>query len=240
MALSATSVLPRNLRAAAKRESGSIQVSPRLIRIAALSATDALSELATGPDGLTEEEAQRRLEEFGPNVVADEERFTRLRLFIKACLNPLVILLAVLATISFATAQNTSDNVGGMLMVVMVVLGVSLRFIQEARADAAAAKLKAMIRVTATVVRERNRARNSAGRAGSGDIVKLAAGDMIPADVRILSLQRPVSDPGQPDRRVVSGREIRCARSARRQDAAGTQVTSVSWAPASKAVRPPR
>ena len=78
MALSATSVLPRNLRAAAKRESGSIQVSPRLIRIAALSAVDALSELATGPDGLTEEEAQRRLEEFGPNVVARDERFTRI------------------------------------------------------------------------------------------------------------------------------------------------------------------
>ena len=62
MALSASSVLPRNIRAAAKRESGSIQVSSRLIRIAALSAAQALSQLETGPDGLTEEEAQRRLE----------------------------------------------------------------------------------------------------------------------------------------------------------------------------------
>ena len=187
MALSATSVLPRNLRAAAKRESGSIQVSPRLIRIAALSATDTLSELATGPDGLTEEEAQRRLEEFGPNVVACDERFTRLRLFIRSCLNPLVILLAVLATVSFATAQNTSDIVGGMLMVVMIVLGVSLRFIQEARADSAAAKLKAMITVTATVVRSGTAREIPLAELVSGDIVKLAAGDMIPADIRILS-----------------------------------------------------
>ena len=166
MALSASSVLPRNIRAAAKRESGSIQVSSRIIRIAALSAAESLSELQTGPDGLTEEEAQRRLEEFGPNVVARDERFTRLRLFVRSCLNPLVILLAVLATVSFATAQDTSDIVGGMLMVMMVVLGVSLRFIQEARADAAAAKLKAMIRVTATVVRGGKRAGNSPGRAG--------------------------------------------------------------------------
>jgi P-type Mg2+ transporter len=187
MALSATSVLPRNLRAAAKRESGSIQVSPRLIRIAALSAVDALSELATGPDGLTEEEAQRRLEEFGPNVVARDERFTRLRLFIRSCLNPLVILLAVLATVSFGTAQNTSDIVGGMLMVVMIVLGVSLRFVQEARADSAAAKLKAMITVTATVVRSGTAREIPLAELVSGDIVKLAAGDMIPADIRVLS-----------------------------------------------------
>jgi Mg2+-importing ATPase len=187
MALSASSVLPRNLRAAARRESGSIQVSPRLIRIAALPAAQVLSELATGPDGLTEEEAERRLEEFGPNVVARDERFTRLRLFIRSCLNPLVILLAVLATISFATAQNTSDVVGGMLMVAMIVLGVSLRFIQEARADSAAAKLKAMITVTATVVRNGTAREIPLAELVPGDIVKLAAGDMIPADIRILS-----------------------------------------------------
>jgi hypothetical protein len=73
MALNAGSVLPRNLRPAAKHEVGLIQVSSRLIGIAALSAAEALSELQTGPDGLTEEEAQRRLEEFGPNVVARDE-----------------------------------------------------------------------------------------------------------------------------------------------------------------------
>ena len=187
MALSASSVLPRNLRAAVKRESGSIQVSPRLIRIATLSAAEAVSQLETGPDGLTEEEAQRRLEEFGPNVVARDERFTRLRLFIRSCLNPLVILLAVLASVSFATAQDTSDIVGGILMVVMIVLGVSLRFIQEARADSAAAKLKAMITVTATVVRGGTAREIPLAELVSGDIVKLAAGDMIPADIRILS-----------------------------------------------------
>jgi P-type Mg2+ transporter len=187
MALSASSVLPRNIRAAARREGASIQVSPRLIRIAALSATQALSELETGPDGLTEEEAQRRLEKFGPNVVARDERFTRLRLFIRSCLNPLVILLAILATVSFVTAKDTSDIVGGILMVAMIVLGVSLRFIQEARADSAAAKLKAMITVTATVLRGGIAREIPLAELVPGDIVKLAAGDMIPADIRILS-----------------------------------------------------
>ncbi|MBV8453247.1 MAG: magnesium-translocating P-type ATPase, partial [Deltaproteobacteria bacterium] len=81
----------------------------------------------------------------------------------------------------------TSDIVGGTLMVAMVILGVSLRFVQEARADIAAAKLKAMIRVTATVVRGGVEKEIPLAELVPGDIVKLAAGDMIPADVRILS-----------------------------------------------------
>jgi P-type Mg2+ transporter len=178
--------LPHGFRIT-KRNDSHIQVSPRLTRLASLPADRVLAELKTSPDGLTDEEAQRRLEEFGPNVVTQEERYTRLRLFIRACLNPLVILLLVLAIISFMTAEDVSDVVGGSLMVVMVVLGVSLRFIQEARADTAAAKLKAMIRVTATVVRGAADREIPLADLVEGDIVKLAAGDMVPADVRILT-----------------------------------------------------
>src|SRR6516165_854598 len=116
MALSPTSVLPRDIRTTFRRESG-IQVSAKLIRSASCPAEQVLPEFDTRADGLTEEEAQHRLEVFGPNVVARDERFTWLRLFIRACLNPLVILLSVLAIISFATAEDSSDIVGGMLMV---------------------------------------------------------------------------------------------------------------------------
>jgi P-type Mg2+ transporter len=178
--------LPRNLRIA-RRPNGHIHVSERLTRMASLPPNEVLAELATGPDGLTEEEAQRRLEEFGPNVVTQESRFTKLKLFGRACANPLVILLSVLAIISFATAENASDLVGGSLMVAMVVLGVSLRFIQEARADTAAAKLKAMIRVTATVVRGGVAQEIPLADLVEGDIIRLAAGDMIPADIRLLT-----------------------------------------------------
>jgi P-type Mg2+ transporter len=186
MAASPTSVLPRNIRAAVRRASA-IQVSEKLIRSASRPAEVILSEVDTRVEGLTEDEAQRRLEVFGPNVVARDERFTWLKLFLRACLNPLVILLSVLAVISFATAEDVSDIVGGTLMVAMVILGVSLRFVQEARADSAAAKLKAMIRVTATVVRDACEKEIPLAELVPGDIVKLAAGDMIPADVRILS-----------------------------------------------------
>jgi len=189
MGISASSVLPRNLRWAwaAKREQGTIQVSPKIVRLAALAPDQALSHLDATADGLTEEEAQARLEKYGANVVANDERFTRLKLFVMACLNPLVILLAVLATVSFATAESASDVVGGFLMVAMIVLGVSLRFVQEARADTAAAKLKAMISVTATVLRDRAAREIPLAELVPGDVVKLAAGDMIPADVRLLT-----------------------------------------------------
>jgi magnesium-transporting ATPase (P-type) len=69
----------------------------------------------------------------------------------------------------------------------MVILGVALRFIQESKADSAAAKLKAMIKVTATVVREGKPAEVPLQCLVPGDIVKLCAGDMIPGDVRILT-----------------------------------------------------
>ncbi len=187
MASFPSSVLPKNITPAAKRDKGVAEFSLKLSRTASLPADQALAELQSSPEGLSEEEAIHRIEVFGPNVVAAEQRFTRLRLLIRACLNPLVILLVVLAVISFATAETASDLVGGGVMVAMVVMGVSLRFIQEARADAAAAKLKAMIRVTATVVRKGSAREIPLAELVPGDIVKLSAGDMIPADVRLLS-----------------------------------------------------
>jgi Mg2+-importing ATPase len=97
--------------------------------------------------------------------------------------NPLVILLATLATISFATG----DMRAGTVMCLMVVLGVLLKFIQETRADIAAAKLKAMIKVTATVVRESVAKEVPLKELVPGDVVRLSAGDMIPADLRVIS-----------------------------------------------------
>src|SRR5271156_2309631 len=183
MALVPSSILPRNF----KHAGGTIQVSPGLTQIAAAEHADVFAELKTGENGLSEAEAQRRLNEYGPNAVGDEQRFPRLKLFIKACLNPLVILLSALATITFATAQSRSDNAGGVLMLIMVVLGVSLRLFQEARADAAAAKLKAMIHVTATVIRDGKEREIPLAEIVAGDLIRLAAGDMIPADIRLRS-----------------------------------------------------
>jgi P-type Mg2+ transporter len=142
-----------------------------------------LRRLATRAEGLAEEEAAARRERFGPNVVAGDPRHDRLRLFLRACLNPLVLLLAVLAIVSAATG----DVRAAIVMVAMIVLGVALRFAQEARADAAAEKLRAMIHVTATVLRSGRPVEEPLAQLVPGDVVQLSAGDMIPADVRILT-----------------------------------------------------
>src|ERR1017187_3599376 len=148
---------------------------------------EVLKQHDTSADGLTEAEAAARLERFGPNQVAEEKHHGWLQRLYLAVRNPLVILLSVLAIITFATAGGASDIAGGVLMVAMVVLGISLRFIQETKADNAAAKLKAMISVTATVVRDGQPKEIPLQQLVPGDVVKLSAGDMIPGDVRLLS-----------------------------------------------------
>jgi Mg2+-importing ATPase len=168
-----------------------ISNSPRpadLVRDAATQETaEILQRLGTSPAGLSGEEAAERLEVFGPNEVAIEKKHDWLWRLWVAVRNPLVILLTILAVVTFATAEGTSDMIGGWVMVVMVVLGVSLRFIQETKADNAAARLKAMIKVTATVVRNGQPGEIPLKELVPGDVVKLSAGDMIPGDVRLIT-----------------------------------------------------
>ncbi len=139
--------------------------------------------LRTAPGGLAQSEAEERTRTNGPNEVAPERRQGGVGRLLKIIRNPLVILLSALSTISFATG----DARAGAVMAGMVVLSVALRFWQEARADAAAAKLKAMIHVTATVFRDGNAKEMPLRDLVEGDIIKLSAGDMIPGDVRVIS-----------------------------------------------------
>ncbi|HSY10402.1 MAG TPA: magnesium-translocating P-type ATPase [Candidatus Dormibacteraeota bacterium] len=159
-----------------------------LVRDAATQETaEVLQRLNTSPAGLSEEEAAERLEVFGPNEVAQEKQHGWLLRLWVAVRNPLVILLSVIATITFATAEETSDYIGGSLMVLMILLAVLLRLIQETKAGNAAAKLKAMIKVTATVLRDGQPKEIPLKQLVPGDVVKLSAGDMIPGDVRLIS-----------------------------------------------------
>jgi Mg2+-importing ATPase len=151
--------------------------------MAGVPADEVCRRLETSPQGLTEEDAAKRLATHGPNSVVQEAHYARLVLLGHALINPLVILLLVLALISILTG----DERAAIVMVIMVILGVVLRFVQEARADAAAAKLKAMISVTATVIRSDQPREIPLGDLVPGDVVHLSAGDMIPADLRLIT-----------------------------------------------------
>jgi Mg2+-importing ATPase len=182
-------ILPKvfGARSPSQRASSAIRVSPVLLEVAEEDTDGVLRNLQTSASGISDEEAIKRREQYGPNVIVSEGRYRLLKLLAHAIVNPLVVLLLILAVVTFLTATSGSDIAAGAVMLAMVALGVSLRFFQEARADAAAAKLKAMIRVTATVVRDGRAREIPLEELVPGDVVQLSAGDMIPADLRLIS-----------------------------------------------------
>lgn len=145
--------------------------------------TDVLERLFATPAGLSSAEAIRRLDEHGPNTVADSSSWSPARLVARAVLNPLVMLLGVLAI----SALLTGDPAAAAIMLVMLAIGVGLRLIQESHASAAAADLQTMIRVHSTALRDGQPVEVPIAELVPGDIVHLAAGDMVPADLRLLS-----------------------------------------------------
>ena len=165
-----------------KAKDHGIRVSPAVLEAAGKDGEELLRYLQTSPAGLTQTEAEERLRTTGPNEVTQERRQGWPLRLLKIIRNPLVILLAALSSISFATG----DARAGTVMAAMVLLSVTLRFLQEARADAAAAKLKAMIHVTATVLRDGQAKEMPLRELVPGDIINLSAGDMIPGDVRVM------------------------------------------------------
>ena len=155
---------------------------------AAMPPPDVLDGLGTRWQGLTQQEAAQRLREYGPNRVANGHHASILEELARRSINPLNVLLISLAGISAALG----DVRAAVLIAVMVVLSVTLGFLQEHRSNRAAEALRKMVHTTAAVRR--------VGTDGAelpeeipieqlvpGDIVQLAAGDMVPADMRLLS-----------------------------------------------------
>lgn len=177
-----SAVIPKHILAAIPGGGSHTAASRIWLEAAALDAAQVHQRFATRPEGLTAAEANQRLAEHGPNVLAKDQRASMAKLFAHAVLNPLVVLLAILAAVSFATG----DARAATMMLVMIALGVGLKLFQEAKADTAAAKLKAMISVQATVIRDGQPRDIAVSQLVPGDVVTLAAGDMVPADVRML------------------------------------------------------
>ncbi len=158
-------------------------VSDQLLEKARVDNETVLRELESRLDGLSQTEADARLKKFGLNEIAREKHQSPLMRFLSNIMNPLVLLLSALGVLSYLTGDVRAT----IVIFVMVILGVVLRFYQELRADNAAEKLKEMVSNTATMVRDGKEAEVPLRMLVPGDIIRLAAGDMVPADVRVLS-----------------------------------------------------
>jgi magnesium-transporting ATPase (P-type) len=174
-------ILPRTLLSKT-HEKRSTRLSQALANTVTLDVASVYGYLKSRPEGLSREEADARLAEYGQNVLAKDRRPGFFRVLWHAVRNPLVVLLAVLAGVSFATGDPNSATV----MLLMIALSVGLRLVQEAKASSAATQLKAMISVQATVLRSGTAQEVAISQLVPGDVVQLAAGDMIPGDVRVL------------------------------------------------------
>ena len=154
-----------------------------LLEKARTDADTVLGQLNSRLGGLNEAEAESRLKQVGANEIARQKRQSVLMRLLSNVKNPLVLLLVALGVLSYLTGDQRAT----VVIFVMVVLGVVLRFFQELRADNAAAKLQAMVGNTATVVRDGKDQEVPLKMLVPGDIIRLAAGDMVPADARLLS-----------------------------------------------------
>ncbi|MGA2483386.1 MAG: magnesium-translocating P-type ATPase [Candidatus Acidiferrales bacterium] len=146
---------------------------------------DLFQLLQATPAGLTTEEASRRLRLYGPNSLVRESRFAALFSFFRFFANPLVIILVVASGVSLALGEH----VGGLIIIAIVLFSVLLNFFMEFQARHAVEEIRKQIATTAAVLRDGREQELPIAELVPGDIVRLKAGDLVPADGRLVDVK---------------------------------------------------
>ena len=144
-----------------------------------------LPMLQTTSSGLTSEEADRRLRRYGPNTLSRESRFAGLVSFFGFFANPLVIILVVASGVSLALGEH----IGGFIIIAIVLFSVLLNFWMEFQARHAVEEIQKQIAITSVVMRDGQPRELSIAELVPGDIIRLKAGDLVPADARLVSVK---------------------------------------------------
>lgn len=137
---------------------------------------------ADGLIGLTRQEAQERLSEYGPNDPTSVTRSAIAQDLLSLFLNPLVLILLVAAVVSGVLGQRVDAGI----IFVLVLLGVMINFFQTYRSQRAIQRLREHVSLTATVLRDGNWLEINRHEVVPGDLVRLSAGDLVPADGQLL------------------------------------------------------
>jgi Mg2+-importing ATPase len=138
--------------------------------------------LGATPQGLGSGDAAARLATFGPNLLHTQRKRALLLQFLSKFRNPLVIILLAASAVSALTGEVTSF----LVISVIVLVSISLDFVQEHRAGQAAERLRQTVAVRVQVVRDGKPCQVSLAEVVPGDVVLLAAGDIVPGDGRVL------------------------------------------------------
>ena len=163
-----------------------------------LSTEAVLEELETNQNGLSSQEAAKRLEKYGHNKLKQAEKATWLQRFVAQLKDPMLIILMIAAVVSAATTVmsylqhpgETGELLEGLvevgIIVIVVLLNAILGVIQESKAEAAIEALQTMTAATCKVIRDGKQIVLHSDELVPGDIVVLEAGDSVPADGRLL------------------------------------------------------
>ncbi|MCL2105898.1 MAG: magnesium-translocating P-type ATPase [Oscillospiraceae bacterium] len=185
----------RGARKAARETAVREAVNQRYASASSNSIQAVLDSLDTTLKGLSEEKAEQSRDRFGNNRVSHERQKTLFERIVGAFVNPFTVILVVLASASVVmdillplSQGEGADPLTAIIILTMVMISGLMRFVQEARSNVAVHKLLAMISTTATVERlEDGPQEIDLEDIVVGDIVHLSAGDMVPADLRVIA-----------------------------------------------------
>ncbi|QQO10132.1 magnesium-translocating P-type ATPase [Breznakiella homolactica] len=167
-------------------------VKQRLMDASKKETPELMNDMGISFIGLTEDQAEKQREEYGDNKVSHEKRKPLFVKFVQSFIDPFTGILFILAGVSFVTdivlpAAGEKNYMTVIIIMAMVLISGLLRFIQETRSGNAARRLSDMVKTTITVERQgEGKIEIPLEEAVVGDIVYLSAGDMVPADLRIV------------------------------------------------------
>ncbi|MCX6808070.1 MAG: magnesium-translocating P-type ATPase [Candidatus Berkelbacteria bacterium] len=156
-----------------------------VFEISRLAPEKALQQYKTGRKGLSEREVRRRQRFYGANKIAAQKYGPVVQLLSKFA-NPLVITLFVVAGVSF----YFGEQINSIIVIALAVLSVILSFVQEYRANRNAQKLAERVKIKVKVIRDGHERTTNLEELVPGDLVALGVGDMVPADIRLISANR--------------------------------------------------
>ncbi len=164
-----------------RQAAGAREVHRHLDELARMPADEVLARLAGQANGLTDEEAARRLRAYGPNILV-RRRATALPILGRQLKNPLLALLLTATLVSLIVGERTD----ALIILAIITLSLTLGFFDEYRADRAVRLLEERLTRTARVWRAGSLRRIPAEEVVPGDILQVEVGDIVPADARIL------------------------------------------------------
>lgn len=146
-----------------------------------------LAEQKTADSGLQSSEANRRMEEYGPNKLIESKRVSLFRKFLGELTNPMIIVLITAAFISGVTAFYTKESFADVIIImIVVIINAVLGVYQENKAEKAIEALQKIAAATSKVIRDGRQITAKSEELVPGDIIVLEAGDAVPADARII------------------------------------------------------